>query len=678
MQPSAHAVNARQPVSAAPPLRHGAAQRAHDAWQRGVNLRKAGRLPAARDCFAEATRRAPGDALYWLNLARCEQLLSRPDQATAHAQRAFSLDRRSLVACNLLAELMRDALRAGESLQALDQLDPAVERDAQWHLLRGCALLAEHQPDAAAHAFTEVLALPGTDFKLHCQALTQLGNALSNLKRHQEASRCHRMVLKVDPLALGNALYAAHYSSWCCDWPQLADDLARLDSCIAALQLLPPSVERKRLPPFALVGLSDDPQLMRWLAEQDRAGWGVGPGRSPVRSIAPVPRPGGKLRIGLLSADFHHHATSFLLAEMLESIDRDRFELVFYASGPDDRSPTRQRVLASAHQVHEVAEWSDDGLAAQIRRDQVAVLLDLKGFTLGTRLDAMAQRPAPIQVAWLGYPATTGADFIDYLIGDTVVTPLDAQAHYSERIAQMPHCYQPNDSQRSRPAALSRADCGLPEHRLVLASFNQSYKIMPPVFEAWCRILAASDGAVLWLLVPAADTQARLLQVAAGHGIAPQRLVFAPFLAIEQHRARLPNADLFLDTYPCGGHTTASDALWAGVPVLTLIGDTFASRVAASLLCTLGLPELVCDGLNAYIDQALHYAADRPALAALRERLEVGRAQSPLFDGRHFARDFEQLLLRMVARQDAGLPPAPLPADTTAAMLALPHRPAVP
>ena len=359
---------------------------------------------------------------------------------------------------------------------------------------------------------------------------------------------------------------------------------------------------------------------------------------------------------------------------MLESIDRDRFELVFYASGPDDRSATRQRVMSSATQVHEVAQWPTDQLAQQIRSDQIGVLLDLKGFTLGTRLDVLARRPAPIQVAWLGYPATTGASFIDYIVGDPVVTPLEAQPYYSESIAQMPYCYQPNDSLRSRPAALTRAECGLPENGLVFAGFNQSYKILPPVFDAWCRILATSDDAVLWLLVPDVDTQARLLQVAAGHGIAPQRLVFAPFVDTEQHRARLPNADLFLDTYPCGGHTTASDALWAGVPVLTMIGDSFASRVAASLLCTLGLPELVCDGLNAYTAQALHYAADRPALAAVRERLAAGRVHSPLFDGRRFARDFEQLLLRMVARQDAGLPPAQLPAELTGTAITLPHH----
>ena len=209
---------------------------------------------------------------------------------------------------------------------------------------------------------------------------------------------------------------------------------------------------------------------------------------------------------------------------------------------------------------------------------------------------------------------------------------------------------------------MSRKACGLPEDAFVFASYNQSYKIVPEVFEAWCQILAATPGSVLWLLVPQADVQQRLRQAAAGWDISAERLVFAPFVGTETHRARLPNVDLFLDNFPCSGHTTASDALWAGVPVLTLIGQNFASRVAASLLHTAGLPELVCSELTQYVQEAVRYAHDPAALQQLRQRLAQSHTASPLFQGRQFAHDFGALLMRMVARQNMGLPPSPLPA----------------
>lgn len=628
-------------------------------------MRRAGRLQAACDSFAEAARRAPLDALYWLNLARSEQLLGRVDEATQHADRAFALDRTSLIACNLLAQLKWDAHRSDEALHVLDQLDADVERDAPWHLLRGAALVDAHRFEAGVHSLLAALAAPGADAGLRKRALINLGPAFAMIKRHRDAALCCRMVQDLDPLALGSALFAAYYSAWACDWAALEQDLARLAECVAAVQAQPPQTVLDPISPFSLIGLSDDPQLLKWFAERNGAKPAAGTGSTAVTPTSKVPRPGGRLRIGLISSDFHHHATSFLLVEVLEAFERERFELVLYSGGPDDGSAMRRRVMSAADRVHEVSQWSDDELTAQVRRDEIGVLIDLKGFTLGSRLGAMATRPAPIQVAWLGYPGTCGAGFIDYIVGDPVVTPLEAQVHYSERIAQMPHCYQPNDSRRSRPAAVSRADCGLPDDAFVFASFNQSYKIMPPVFDAWCRILVAKPGSVLWLLVPDGGTQARLRQTAAGHGIGGERIVFAPFVDIEVHRARLPNADLFLDTFPCGGHTTASDALWAGVPVLTMIGNAFASRVAASLVTTLGLSELVCADLDEYVTQALRYARDAEAFATLRERVEIGRQHSPLFDGPRFARDFEQLLLRMVERRDAGLAPAALPASMT-------------
>jgi predicted O-linked N-acetylglucosamine transferase (SPINDLY family) len=640
---------------------------AHHLWQRGVDYARERQHAQARVCFEQAVALEPEDALYWLNLAVSEHRLGRTLASVEAARRAQQIDRASLLYCTFLAERLREQHRHSEALHTLDQLDAATERDAQWHGLRGAALAGLERHHEAVAEFTHSLTHAGQDAAQMRHAALHLGHSLAALKMHQAAAQCYRMVLDLDPLALGSALYAAHYAAWACDWTALDEDLARLHTCLDAVRASPAGVPADELAPFCLLTLSDDPALHRWLASH------AGNHRSRVATTAasvparPCPRPDGRLRIGWLSSDFHHHATAILLAEVLEHLPKDRFDLVFYSAGPDDQSPLRRRVLATAARVHEVAQWADEQLAQQIRDDQIAVLIDLKGHTRGARLQVLAARPAPLQLAWLGYPGSSGSPHIDYLIGDPIVTPLDTQDGYTEQIAQLPHCYQPNDSSRSRPAAWSRARCGLPETGVVFASFNQAYKLGPEVFGAWCQILAACDGSVLWLLVPEATTQQRLRDAAQARGVDPAQLIFAPFLGVESHRARLPNVDLFLDTFPCNGHTTASDALWAGAPVLTLQGRTFAARVAASLLHTLGLDELVCTELAAYVECAIRLGRDDGARTALRARLEQARTDSPLFDGRRFATDLTHLLLRMVQRHDAGLPPTPLAAESTAA-----------
>jgi predicted O-linked N-acetylglucosamine transferase (SPINDLY family) len=273
----------------------------------------------------------------------------------------------------------------------------------------------------------------------------------------------------------------------------------------------------------------------------------------------------------------------------------------------------------------------------------------------------MAHRPAPLQVNWLGFPGTSGADYIDYLIGDAVVTPLEHAAHFSEKIAQMPLCYQPNDSQRALPASQPRAAWGLADDVPVLCGFHQSYKISREVFASWCRLLHALPNAVLWLLRWNASVQAALTAAAAAQGIDAARLVFAPVLPADQHLSRLAAADVFLDAWPCNAHTTASEALWAGVPPVTVIGETFAQRVAASLLHASGLPELACSDAARYEATVLQLAAQPGRRAALRERL-IGQRGAALFDGKRFARDIEGLFERMWQRAVAGLPPEHLPA----------------
>jgi len=370
----------------------------------------------------------------------------------------------------------------------------------------------------------------------------------------------------------------------------------------------------------------------------------------------------GRLRIGYLSADFHQHATSQLTVQMFEAHDRSRFEVSLFSASADDGSLLRRRMEAAAEHFvdlhgHDVAQ-----MAAAIRARGIDILVDVKGATHGSVMQVMAYRAAPLQVNWLGFPGTSGADYIDYVIGDPIVTPLAHEAHFSERIAQLPLCYQPNDSRRALPLAQPRADWGLPDGALVLCGFHQTYKISRDVFASWCRLLQALPDAVLWLLCWNANVQAALTGAAAAMGVDPARLVFAPRLPADQHLSRLAAADLYLDAWPCNAHTTASEALWAGVPPITVVGETFAQRVASSLLHASGLPELVCRDGAQYEQTVLALARDPARRRRLRDTLIAQRSGHPLFDGARFARDVEALFERMWARALSGQPPQHLPA----------------
>jgi protein O-GlcNAc transferase len=638
-----------------------AAVRAQQAWQRGRELSRSGRLKDAIIQFRQATKLCPGDSLYWLNLASTLRKVGEIDEALQSAKRAFELDRKSPVACQLLADLLAQMNRSSDMLAVIDSLDMASERDARYYLLKGSALSNLRRWQEAAQCYLSAMAAGTVENWVRRKALVQLGQALARLGQYGDAMEAYRTALVVEPLALDAALFAAHYAAWSCDWSGLAEDYEHLQECIDLVQGLPDPSSIEPISPFCLLTLTDSPELMRWAAEITSPKL-----TGKVRLAKQQRRPAGRLRIGMMSADFQHHATSMLMVEMLERLDRQRYELYLYSNGVNDGSALRHRMESAADHFVEVEQLSNDELARRIEADQITVLFDLKGYTIGSRLHVMADRVAPVQAAWLGFPGTCGASFVDYIVGDPVVTPLDAQPFYTEHIAQLPHCYQPNDSQRPTPAPWSRAQCGLPEDALVFASFNQSYKIIPEVFEAWCRILAQVPGSVLWLLVQHPDIQANLRAHATRLGLAPARLIFASFEDIEQHRARLPQADVILDTFPCGGHTTASDALWAGVPMVALLGTTFAARVAPSLLRSAGVPELVCGDLAEYEQLAVALGTDPDRRQALREHLRLARQQAPLFDSERFARDFGALVERMVARWEQGLPPAPLAAHDAA------------
>jgi predicted O-linked N-acetylglucosamine transferase (SPINDLY family) len=647
-------------------------RRAERAWQEGLRWANKGQHAAASQAFRRALSDAPADAASWMHLARSELRLGHTTACHAASRKALAcVDLSNWTLAYGLVALFQKVQDPAGVLEVLDGHAAGREHTtmgADWQIEYANSLTELRRSDAALEygmaALTSSMqgdAGSAAQRSLRHRAALLNGHNLVSLKRYTEAAICYRMAVDAEPLSVGCALYAAHYSAWTCDWAQLKEDIDRLQGAVLAVDALPAGCGHEELSPFSLIGLSDDPVLMRWAAEHANR-FMAGRSHAAARPLTAVPRPAGRLRIGLLSSDFYLHATAILMAQMLESVDPTRYELYFYDNGQDDGTAMRRRLLASATQVHTIFSWSDDQVIEQIRADQIGVLFDLKGFTNGARMAVLAARAAPLQVAWLGYPGTCGNAAIDYQIGDAVVTPLAHQDDFTECIAQLPCCYQPNDSTRSLPPTWSRAKCALPQDAVVLASFNQVYKITEPVFTAWCEVLLAVPHTVLWLLVNDELTQQRLRAYAGNLGVTPERLIFAPYADAESHRARIGQADLVLDTFPCGGHTTTSDLLWAGVPVLTLCGRTFAARVAASLLAHIGLPELVCESLDQYRDTAIALCQDELALPSLRKRVATGKADSALFDGKRFAQHWQDLIERMVARQDAGLPPSSLAA----------------
>jgi FkbM family methyltransferase len=491
-----------------------------------------------------------------------------------------------------------------------------------------------HYTEAVAAFRHTVVAQPESAAAYH-----NLAGALSLLDRLTEAAGLYGRACLVLPDFPAARISFCQVRQRLCDW----DDLEAEESQVLAL------VRRReeRVPPFFILAMPstpDDQLLCGRLWTKELKG-------EPQLSHAPERRNGGdgrRLRIGYLSADLHHHATTCLAAELFEKHDRARFETFAFSYGPDDASPMRRRLIAAFNHFIDLRDLPDAAAARRIHEEGIDILVDLKGYTRNARTTILAFRPAPLQVSFLGYPGTMGAHFIDYIIADAFVLPPDQQPFYDEKIVRLPDCYQPND--RQRPIAdhtPSRADCGLPASGFVFCCFNNSYKITPSMFDLWMRLLGAVDGSVLWLLDTAAAVRDNLRKEAARRGIAPDRLVFAPRLPLPEHLARHRLADLFLDTLPYNAHTTASDALWVGLPVLTCVGETFAGRVAGSLLTAIGLPELITRSLADYEALAVRLARQPKRLARLRRRLAANRLTAPLFDSDRFARNIEAAYDRM-------------------------------
>ncbi|MFM2120047.1 MAG: hypothetical protein RL722_1515, partial [Pseudomonadota bacterium] len=507
--------------------------------------------------------------------------------------------------------------------------------------------------------------------------LYNLAGVLNDSGRLEEAIATYQQALAIDPDYVNALTSLLRVQQAACVWAPVegantrSGPLAHAQATEQRVREVVAGQPRQAVFPFAFLATpasrAEQQRCARqWVQLQYRPQLERAARQRYMHALGPRDTAAQRLRIGYLSSDLHNHATAYLMAEVFERHDRAQVEVFAYSCGPEDGGAMRPRLKAAIEHWIDCAELTPEALAERIHADHIDILVDLKGYTRDTRSQVLALRPAPVQVNWLGYPGTLGDRFADYILGDPVVTPLAHGADYDEQIAQLPWSYQPNDRLRRIGARPERAALGLPEHAVVLCCFNHTYKITPAVFGRWVQVLQAVPDTVLWLLRsnPLAETHLRERLAAAG--IAPDRLVFAAEAPLEAHLGRLQQADLVLDTEPYNAHTTSSDALWAGVPVLTRTGDTFPSRVATSLLRAAGLPELAVATGEAYVQLAIDLASDRTRLAALKQQLTRQRSHSPLFDCARFTRDLEALYRRMWARAEAGLAPAPLPAEPDA------------
>lgn len=595
----------------------------------------------AAQCFRRAVRLQPHDADTHNNLGNALRELGRVEDAIASYREALRLQPGYPAAHRHLGWLLQEAGRTSEAVVCYREALRLDQADAAAHYNLGNALRELGQLEEAVARYREALRFDPADADTH----NNLGNALRELGQLEEAIASYREALRLDPNLHHAKAHLLHQLQQACDWHDL-------ESLAAEVRRLVREVPEAQISPFAMLtvpGTTAGEQRRcaeNWVAGQygkyavlrEKLGFTF---RQEVRP---------KLRLGYLSADFHEHATAYLMAEVFELHDRNRFETVAYSYGPDDRSPMRARLVKAFDRFEDVRLSSDEAVARQIYADGIDILIDLKGYTAHTRSQILALRPAPIQVNYLGYPGTMGAPFVDYLIGDRFVTPPEQAEAYTEKLLLLPNCYQPNDRHRPISPKPTRTECGLPEHGFVFCGFNQAFKILPQVFDVWMRLLGEVPGSVLWLLQANAPAEANLRREAKARGIDAGRLIFAPRLLLAQHLARQQNADLLLDTLPYNAHTTASDALWAGVPVVTCMGDTFAARVAGSLLHAIWLPELITYSLGDYAALALRLARRPEELGKLREKLAENRDAAPLFDTKRFTSDLEALYEQMWER----------------------------
>jgi predicted O-linked N-acetylglucosamine transferase (SPINDLY family) len=601
-------------------------------FNRGNTLFALARTAEALADYDRSVALAAGFPPAWNNRANTLRAMGRLSEAIASYGRVLALDPAALPVRQNRADLYWQMHRFAEALADYEIILRQNPGNAEAWKSRGDLLRALGQVDAALGSYAEAVARDPNA----AATWLQWGSVLW-LERGAltEATAKVARAVALDPGLPYAPGFLLHLKLMACDWRDLAATATRLDAGVRAGKAV--------VEPFAYLPVSSSPaDLAACAAIFVRDHYPAAP---PVQRPPRGPRT--RLRIGYLSGEFQEQATAHLTAGLYECHDRDRFDVTAFDNGPDDGSAMRRRLLAAFDRHIAITGLSDQAAATRIAAEGIDILVSLNGLFGRHRTSVFAMRPAPLQVNYLGFPGTMGADYMDYIIADRVVIPDQERRFYREQVVWLPHSYQINDNRRVVAPAPLRAACGLPQNGFVFANFNNAYKHNPQMFATWLRLLGAVEGSVLWLLESNAVAPDNLRAAAAAARIAPERLVFAPFQPAAQNLARLALADLALDALPVGAHTGASDLLWAGVPLLTCRGTAFSGRVAASLLIALDVPELVTETPADYEALALKLARDPQMLKALREKLQRNRATAPLFDTQATTRALEAAYARM-------------------------------
>ena len=608
---------------------------------RGVALKGLKQFDAAVASYDKAIALSPNLPEAYSNRGIALQELKQLDAASASYEKAIALRPDYAEAYSNRGSLLSELKKFDAAVASYDKAIALKPDYAEAYSNRGIALQELKQLDAASASYEKAIALRPD----YAEAYSNMGNALTDLMQLDAAIACYEKANTLKPdfeYLFGTRL---HLKMLMCDWQDFELNILEL---IRKVQN-----GEKSSPSFPILALPLSLPYQRKAAEvwsEDKHPYN--PSLGPILKSARQK----KIRIGYYSADFHNHATSYLMAELFELHDKSKFELIAFSFGPDLKDEMRSRVSQAFNQFIDITTVSDKSVAQLSRELGIDIAVDLKGLTKNSRLGIFSYKAAPIQVSYLGYPGTLGADYIDYLIADKTLIPKKSQEHYSEKIVYLPNSYQVNDRHRViAPTQFTKQDLGLPRDSFVFCCFNNNYKITPDVFDSWVRILEAVDTSVLWLLEDNQTAAANLRKEASLRGLDPARLVFAKHMDLPEHLARHKAADLFLDTLYYNAHTTASDALWAGLPVLTCMGESFASRVAASLLFAIGLPELVTVTTNEYEALAIELATNPAKLKAIKDKLASNRLTTPLFNTALFTKHIEVAYTEMYERNQADL-----------------------
>jgi predicted O-linked N-acetylglucosamine transferase (SPINDLY family) len=613
-----------------------------------------GRVEEALAEFERALEREPASAALSVDFARALLVAHRPEAALDALTSALRIDPSSAPALSVRGSALRQLRRPSEALSSYqDSLRLQPEQPDVHSNVANLALQTGHLEEAVASC-ERALALQSS----HLQALNIRAHALRGLGRFQEAAASFDRLLEVAPqfdYARGNRLHAR---AAVCDWTDYATEVEFLHSAV---------LEGRRVcQPLSFLSFVDDPEAQYACARMTVAD------RHPAlpRRDSSARSRSSRIRVAYISADFRNHPVAHLLVGVLESHDRHRFEIHALSTEYEPREVAiRSRIKAAVDNYEDVSERSDLEVAARLEALGIDIAVDLNGHSLHGRLGIFASHPAPVQVSFLGYTGTSGADYIDYLLADGTALPPELEPAFAERIVRLPCSFLPNDDRQPISSATPlRAALGLPEAGFVFCAFNNPHKIAPQVFDVWMGLLRRTSGSILWLQSGHASLLGNLRDEARRRNVDPARLVFAERLpSMDEHLARYRCADLFLDTYPYGAHATSRDALWAGLPVLTRAGRSFSSRVAASLLTELQLPELIATSLDDYAARGLELAASPAALRALRDRLNAQRLRGPVFSTSRYCRALELAFETMWGRCLSGVAPSPLTIPATSA-----------